>query len=143
MVIDGFHFAKSDSEKVKWELNARRAEVEKENGTAKLHDLEAVFNGKDGMVLTLKADEGLFDNETRGVRLKSRDKDITMTSKNGYRVSAEDIRWDDGKKELSTDNRVLLTGKDIKIEGKGMVAKSDLQQIRITNGVKTTFTQSR
>jgi lipopolysaccharide export system protein LptC len=53
------------------------------------------------------------------------------------------LAWDGIKQELSTKDNVTLSGKNIKIEGKGMVARSDLQEVKITNGVKTTFTQSR
>jgi lipopolysaccharide export system protein LptC len=57
-------------------------------------------------------------------------------------MQAENLNWNNDKKELRTEDKVKLSGRNIKIEGKGLVARSDLQEVRITNGVKTTFTQS-
>ena len=143
VVIDGFHFANSKNNRENWELSAKKAEVKRDTGLTDLKDLEATFNGEDGNALRLKADEGTFDSNTKAIKLNSRDKDITITSSNGYRMSAKDLSWDGKGKQLKTDEKVRLSGKNIEIEGKGLVARSDLQEVRITNGVKTVFSQSR
>lgn len=141
--IDGFRFSNTDNEKGNWDLTARKAEVRKDTGIASLKDLQAIFNGNGGTVLTLKADSGTFDTNSKDVNLLSNDKDIKITSSSGYEMSAKDLRWDNEKKELSTNHFVKLSGRNIKIEGRGLVARSDLQEVKITNGVKTVFTQSR
>lgn len=141
--IDGFRFSNTDNEKGNWDLTARKADVRKDTGIASLKDLQAIFNGNDGTVLTLKADSGTFDTNSKDVKLLSKDKDIKITSSSGYEMFAKNLRWDNDKKELSTDDVVKLSGRNIKIEGRGLVARSDLQEVKITNGVKTVFTQSR
>ncbi len=143
VVIDGFHFAKSETEKVSWELSAKKAEVGKDTGKAKLQELQAVFNGRNGMVLNLLADEGVFDTNSKDVRLTRKNNDVTVTSNNGYRICAKDLCWDNGKKELSTQNGVTINGDNMKTEGKGLVARSDLQEVRILHGVRTEFRQAR
>jgi len=143
VVIDGFHFAKSDTDKGGWVLDAKKAEVTKETGKAKLRDLQGRYSGKDGMVLTMNADEGMFDTGTKAISLTGRANDVTVKSSNGYSMSARELSWDDVKKELTTDNKVVIKGDNIKIEGKGLVARSDLQEVRITNGVRTEFTHTR
>ncbi|MBI5191118.1 MAG: LPS export ABC transporter periplasmic protein LptC [Nitrospirae bacterium] len=141
VVIDQFHFANSESDKVSWELSAARAEMRKDEGMARLRDLKAVFNGRDGMVLTLVADGGTFEEGTRAITLGGGDGPVTLTSSNGYTMSAEDLSWDDVKKTLSTDNHITIKGSAIDIEGRGMVARADLQEVRITDGVRTVFRQ--
>ena len=143
VVIDGFRYAKTGSDNSEWNLKARTAEMQKSTGLAKLNQLEAVFSAKDGSTLKLTADGGVFDSNTRNIKIARRDKDIVVTSNKGYVMCAEDLNWDDKKKLLTTDNAVTLKGRNIKIEGRGMVANSDLQEVRITNGVKTVFTQGR
>jgi LPS export ABC transporter protein LptC len=141
VMIDGFRFAKTEEGKDNWELVAKKAEVEKDTGRAKLQDLEATFNAKGGMVMKLKADRGTFDSSTKAVSVGSTGNPVTVESSSGYKMSVRDMSWDDKRQELSTSKGVTLTGKNIKIEGKGMVARTDLQEIRITDGVKTTFSQ--
>jgi len=143
VTIDGFRFANTENEVLSWQLNAAKAEMKKDTGMAKLHDLEAVFNGKDGMVVKLKADEGAFDTGTKAIRLSRADKDITITSNNGCTIAVRELNWDNNKRELSTNDKVTIDSKNLRIEGRGLVARSDLQEVRINNGVKTTFTPSK
>ena len=144
VVIDGFRYAKNDTDADgNWQLTAKTAHMKKDTGLAKLKDLEAVWGGKDGLVLTMKADQGFFDSGTKGIKVLSGEKDILIKSSNGYTMTAKDLSWDSARKELSTPGSVVLSGKDVKIEGKGLVARSDLQEVRITNGVRTEFSQSK
>lgn len=144
VVIDGFKFAKNDGMGENWELTARTAKMKKDTGKANLTDLEAVYNAKDGVVLKLTADNGTYDSKSKRMEAAGKDRDnVVVTSNNGYRMTSPTLAWDGVKHELSTKDNVTLSGSNIKIEGKGMVARSDLQEVRITDGVKTTFTQSR
>ena len=144
VVIDGFKFARNDGMGENWALTARKAEMKKDTGKANLTDLEAVYNAKDGIVLKLTADNGTYDSKSKRMEAAGKDKEeVVITSNNGYRMTSPTLAWDGIKQELSTKDNVTLSGKNIKIEGKGMVARSDLQEVKITDGVKTTFTQSR
>lgn len=143
VVIDGFNFSRSDVEGAEWSLKARKAEVSKKTGVARLHDLEAVINAGNGTVLTLTAEQGVFDTGTKSMRLMGGGKDVSLTSNRGYEMGLEDVSWDDTSRELSTRNRVTIDSKNIKLEGRGMVAKADLQEVRIVDGVRTVFRMSR
>jgi LPS export ABC transporter protein LptC len=142
VVIDGFNFSKTEDDSSAWELFAKRAEVSKKTGMARLKDLDAVIRAKDGLVFNLKAENGEFDTATKKMRLTGGDKGVTVRSSNGYRMSLRDVRWDNDAKELSTDGRVTIDGSNIRIEGKGMVARTDRQEVRIVDGVRTVFTPS-
>ncbi|HLB24992.1 MAG TPA: LPS export ABC transporter periplasmic protein LptC [Nitrospirota bacterium] len=143
VVIDGFRYARNDGGTENWELKARRAEMKKETGMANLRDLEATFSGNNGTVLTLKADEGTFDSNSKDVRLDGRGGGVTVTSNSGYTIDSESLSWDNEKRVLSTDDKVTLSGKNIKIEGRGLVARPDLQEVRFNNGVRTVFSASK
>ncbi len=144
VVINGFKFAKNDGIGANWALTARTAKMKNDTGKANLTDLEAVYNAKGGVVLKLTADNGTYDSKLKRMNAAGKDNDkVVVTSSNGYRMTSPTLAWDGIKQELSTKDNVTLSGKNIKIEGKGMVARSDLQEVTITNGVKTTFTQSR
>jgi len=142
VVINGFNFSKTEGDNSTWELFAKRAEVRKDTGLAKLEDLDAVIRAKDGSVFKLKADSGEFDTGTKKMMLTGGDKGVVVSSSNGYRMTLSDVRWDNDSKELSTDGRVTIDGNNMRIEGKGMVARTDLQEVRIVDGVKTVFTPS-
>ena len=143
ILVDGFRFSKKENETSDWDLTARKATMKKDTGKAHLDDLEATFNEKDGTVIKLKADQGTFDSNAKTAEVMKKDNEVKVTSNKGYTLTANELNWDGVKKELKTDDRVTLSGKNIKIEGKGLKARTDLQEVRITDGVKTTFTQSR
>ncbi len=143
VVIDGFKFARNDGVGENWQLTAKRATMKKSTGKARLTDLEAVYNAKNGTVLTLTADKGTYDSKTKRMKAVGDGKDVVITSNNGYRMTSPSLAWDGVERELTTKDEVTLSGRNIKIEGKGMVARSDLQEVRITNGVKTIFTPSK
>jgi LPS export ABC transporter protein LptC len=140
--IDGFRFSNTEKDKGNWDVVAKRADIRKDTGVARLKDLQAVFTGENGSVLSLESGEGTFNTNSKDVELFPEDKNIKITSSSGYVMHAENLNWDNDKKELRTEDKVTLCGKNIKIEGKGLVARSDLQEVKITNGVKTVFTQS-
>ena len=142
VLVDGFRYSKRVDDKSNWELIARKAAMKKDTGKARLEDLDATFNEKDGTVITLKADRGTFDSNAKTATVMKKDNVVRVTSNKGYTLTANELNWDGEKKELETDDRVTLTGKNIKVEGRGMKARIDLQEVRITDGVKTTFTQS-
>jgi len=142
VVINGFNFSKTEGDSSAWELFAKRAEVRKDTGLAKLEDMDAVIRTRDGSVFKLKADSGEFDTGTKKMRLNGGDKGVVVSSSSGYRMTLRDVRWDNDSKELSTDGRVTIDGNNMRIEGKGMVARTDLQEVRIVDGVKTVFTPS-
>lgn len=140
--IEGFRFSNTEKDKGNWNVIAKRADIRKDTGDAKLEDLQAVFTGESGSVLSLESGEGVFNTNSKDVKLYPKDKNIKITSNNGYVIHAENLDWNNDKKELRTKDKVTLSGKNIKIEGKGLVARSDLQEVKITNGVKTVFTQA-
>ena len=142
VVIEGFRLSNTEKDKGNWNIVAKHADIRKDTGDANLKELQAVFTGENGTVLTLDSNEGMFNSNSKDVKLYPKDKNIKITTNNGYVMNAENLNWNNEKKELRTDDNVKLSGKNIKIEGKGLVARSDLQEVRITNGVKTTFTQS-
>ncbi len=140
--IEGFRLSNTEKDKGNWDVVAKRADIRKDTGDANLKDLQAVFTGENGTILNLESDEGIYNTNSKDVKLYPKDKDVKITTNNGYVMHAENLNWNNDKKELRTEDNVKLSSKNIKIEGKGLVARSDLQEVRITNGVKTVFTQS-
>jgi len=139
VVMDGFSFSKTDEGATGWRLDAKKAELHKESGLAKLEDLEAVYESGNGTVLTLTADRGEFNTETRAMRLARVDKDIKLSSSEGYDMYLKDLEWDDKLRELKTKDPVVIKGDRLKLEGGGMVADADMEEIRIVDGVRTVF----
>lgn len=139
VLINGFHANSNEVGKESWNLNAKKAEVSKSTGVAKLQDLEGNYNTSRGKSLVLHADEGTYDAASKAVTLSGRNNGVTVTSGDGYTVSSDNISWDNTRKQLRTTSVVTVKGKNIKIEGKGLVANTDQQELRITDGVKTTF----
>jgi len=139
VVMDGFSFSKTDDEASRWRLDAKRAKLKKKSRIAKLEDLEAVYESGKGTVLTLTADRGIFNTETRAMRLSSVRRDIKVSSNDGYDMFLKDVEWDDEQGELKTEDKVVIQGERLFLEGGGMVADANMEEIRIVDGVRTVF----
>jgi len=143
VVMDGFSFSKTEDGATGWRLDAKKAELHKESGLAKLEDLQAVYQSGNGRVLTLTADKGEFNTETRAMRLERVDKDVKLSSSDGYSMFLKDVEWDNKLRQLKTTGRVTIEGESLKLEGGGMVADADMEEIRIVDGVRTVFNMVR
>lgn len=142
VVIDGFNFARSEGADSDWRLTAKQAVVSKQSGMATLTGLTAIIGTGTGREVTLTAESGSFDTNTNAVELSGGD-GVKLSTDDGYVMRFEDLRWDDSSKELTTDKSVRIDGRNIEMVGKGMVARADLQEVRITDGVRTVFKPGR
>lgn len=143
VVIEKFHLSQTEKDRVKWELKAESAELYREEKKAILINIELTFWKTEGDIagntIILKGEEGILNTETRDVLLKGKTKDIEVTTDKGYTFTVSSLRWDEAKRQIFSDDDVILIGPNLKVSGKGILFNVDTQQIKVLNNVKTVY----
>jgi LPS export ABC transporter protein LptC len=129
--IEGLNILHRENGNTIWKLNARTADFTKDDNIVELKNV-TVNVPKNG--LTLYADTGKYDLLSRNFIINS---DIQALAKD-YRIITSSLDYDASSGTARTDQRIIIEGKNFKVEGKGMTLDSK-QTVRIRNNVKATF----
>lgn len=131
--IKGFHLARKDGEKIKWELTAERAVFPEGNKEILLKDLTVKIHHKPEVILT--GGEGNYNIEGKELII-SKLVDVVIDSS---RLTTASLTWHGEEEMITTYDSVRLTGKNFLMEGKGLTVKVRDQQVKILNDVKGIF----
>ena len=131
--IEGLEILHRKNGNTIWKLNARKADFTNDENMVELSNLTVTVQ-KNGM--TLYADKGKYDLLTKNFTINS---DIQAEAKD-YRIITSSIDYDASTGDVTTDDKIIVEGKDkkFKVEGKGMTLDSE-QRVTIKNDVKATF----
>ncbi len=128
----GFHLTHKDGNKIKWELISENAtfpegnrEVILKDLTMKIHEYKIALTGGSGTYNI--QDKNLIIN--RPIKI-----DI-----DGNKLTTDSLMWNGDKELISTNDAIKFEGKNFLIEGIGLIAKTENQQIRILENVKGIF----
>ena len=115
-----------------WVLTAKRADLLADGKEALLSGVEMKLEQKG---ISVEADKGLYDMETKNVRV-----DGVITARNeNYVITTRGVTIDSAVGTLETEQEVKIEGRKFDLEGKGMIADNNAQKVRIFNNVKATF----
>ncbi len=129
--IEGLRIIHRTKGEASWTIMAKRADFTRDERTAKM-DSVVIDIQKEG--ITLNAEKGVFDLETKDLKLED---NITLKSK-GYEMALRDLSWDPAKGLLRSDQKIELKGKNFSIVGDGLFA-TEKQQLRLHRNVKAIF----
>lgn len=117
--------------KLQWSLTTDKAVISRDGDKARM---QAVTMNIPGRGMTVDADSGVYDMDTRDVTLtgnvRARTEDFVI------KAALVRLRPDEG--ELSADDRVVLEGEGFMIEGNGLEANTK-QKVRLLRDVKAVF----
>ena len=115
-----------------WVLQAKRADMTRDGKQALLSGVEIKLE-KQGM--TVSADRGLYDMETRQISVEG----VLHASNSNYMLTTSQALIDGNKGNFDTAGDVTIKGKKFELEGKGMQADNNQHKVRILKDVKATF----
>jgi LPS export ABC transporter protein LptC len=128
----GFHLTYKDGNKIKWELISENAtfpegnrEVILKDLTMKIHEYKIALTGGSGTYNI--QDKNLIIN--RPIKI-----DI-----DGNKLTTDSLTWNGDEELISTKDAIKFEGKNFLIEGIGLIAKTENQQIKILENVKGIF----
>jgi LPS export ABC transporter protein LptC len=129
--LEGVTVVNQRSGKLQWSFTTDRAVISEDGAAA---SMQAVTINIPATGMTVKADSGVYDIDTRDVALTG---NITAQAEDYVlRTGSVSLRTDEGV--LSTDDRVVLEGEGFRIEGQGLRADQK-QRVRLLRDVNAVF----
>ena len=119
-----------------WELEAISAQYFKEESTVFFDKVKATFFGKNGQRYVLVGEKGKFNTQTKAIEVFN---GVTLSSSDGYQMRTRSLKYMAEKKELSTSDRIEITGPQLRVEGIGLIVELDRQQMKVLRQVTTTL----
>lgn len=136
--LDRVHYTETRKGVKEWELEAASALYFKEEGTVILNHVTATFFAPGGQTYKLQAQKGKYHTLTKSIEVAE---DVRIDSSEGYRLRTQSLQYFTERKELRTPDPVELEGRDLRVEGTGLVVEVDHQRVRILRNVTTTLLQ--
>jgi LPS export ABC transporter protein LptC len=121
-----------------WELEAESAVYFKEENTVQLEKIKAKFFGKNLETYVLQGGKGKFNTQTKEIEIFD---GVKVDSSDGYQFLTRSLRYQSGKKELTTPDPVEMSGPQVHIQGIGLILEIDSQRLKILRQVQTTLSQ--
>lgn len=116
-----------------WTLTAKQLEVDLDTQDASMHGIEGTFYSEDGRTLTLKADEGHMDHETRDVVLTG---SVNAVMSDGANLTANELKWTAAAGELAAAGDAQIAREDLRATGDRITSTDEFRQFRITGNAR-------
>lgn len=98
-------------------LKARRVSSYDSNESLELEEVEAIVFDKDKRPIHIFGGQGVYDVQNQVLTLE---KDVLVTTRDGYELRSPELRFQTKDKKVKTSEQVRMTGKNMKINGKGL-----------------------
>lgn len=135
--IDKVHYSGSKDGRVEWELDAGSAKRSKDEDTLVLDDVKLTFYSRDGKPYVLTAREGGFRQSAGEVAVSG---DVVVDAKaNGYRLTTESLKYSMNTKKVSSDVRVIITSREMRVEGIGFTGDIGRERFTLLKSVHAVF----
>lgn len=113
----------------KWELSGACADIL--SNVIKLDYVVAKAYGDDAS-LTLKADSGIYDKNTKDIHLQ---KNVIGRSSDGARIITDSLDWKDKTEQVTTDALVRIEKDNLFSVGRGAVGSPGLKKVELKKDV--------
>ncbi len=128
----GFHLTYKDGDKIKWELMSENATFPEGNKEVVLKDLTMRIHE---YKIALTGGSGIYNVQEKNLTIN---KPIEIVI-DGNKLTTDSLTWESDKGLISTKDPIKFEGKNFLIQGTGLIAKTQNQQIKILDNVKGTF----
>lgn len=121
-----------------WELEADSATYFKDQNTVNLEKVKATFFGKNRETYVLVGKKGKFNTQTKEIEVFL---GVQIDSSDGYRMRTQSLKYQPDKRELSTPDRVEMSGPQFHVDGIGLIVELDRQRLKVLSQVTTTLSR--
>jgi LPS export ABC transporter protein LptC len=132
-ILEGFEMTSIRGVSPEWTFQARRAEIFERLHLAKAVEISVAYLKKAEKISWLRADFGSIQTETHRMQVEGH---VVMISKDGVVLETESLQWEPDSKKIVTKAPVLVRRGQSVLTGEGLVANTDLEDIRILKNVK-------
>ena len=133
MEIKDVHYSHTNEDALKeWELNAKSAQFFKEKNLVIFKDVVVTFYSKEGKRYTLTGDQGQLFTDTQNIILTG-----SVVGK-GYQgeFHTNSLKYDAQERKMRTSDKVRFQGKQLGVEGVGMVVDVEKERLSLLNDVR-------
>src|SRR5580692_1420290 len=133
-VIEKFHLVSTVGGQKRWEYFSDRARLYQNQKQAYSDNIYAQYYKKDKLVSTLTADSAIVNTETNATQAVGH---VELIVENGSKLETDKLNWDPETDQIKTDGLVhVFKGMD-DITAVGLVADTQLNNIRFNKEVRT------
>lgn len=133
LTLEDIHYVETKGKRKEWELRAKQGEYFRQGDYTILHDIDVTFFSQDGRTITMRGGRGSM-KERKEINVWG---GVVVSSSDGYRFATNSLRYDDVRREITTDDPVVLEGKGILTTGVGLVVDLNTKKITILRKVQT------
>ena len=133
-VIDKLHLVSTVLGLKRWELYADGARVYQSQKLAYADNIYAQFYKKEKLTSTLTADKAIINTETNATEAQGH---VELIVENGSKLETEKLNWNPDTDQIKTDGFVHVYKGEDDITAIGMVADTQLNNIRFSKDVHT------
>ncbi len=136
-VISDFTIIETEKGQKSWILEAARAKIKKNDSginIIEVSDFNVVFLNKGDKVI-LKARKGNYNKQNSNIN--TRGKVVIKSSQK--KIITSNVNWDPVSGEFRTKEKVEIHSSEGVLKGTGMIASSDLSDIKLTKDIEGEF----
>ncbi len=133
-VILKFHLVSTVKGEKHWEMNSDKAMLYQNQKQAYADQIFAQYFKKNKIVSTLTADKAVINTETNATLAEGH---VELVVDNGSKLETAKLNWNPDNDEIQTDGRVHVYKGADEISAVGLVADTQLNNIRFKSDVRT------
>ncbi len=138
-LIEKFHLISTVQGKRRWELFSDTARVFQASKQAFADQIYAQYYKNDHIISTLTADKAIINTDTNATQAQGH---VELITENGSKLMTDTLNWDPATDQIKTDDRVRVYKGMDDITATGMVADTQLNNIRFIRDVQTSVKDS-
>ena len=144
--MEKVRFLEKVADRKTWELEADSAEIDPAKDVITLEEIQTSFYPQEKSQPTklpdrkgnstearLRAKSGRINRKTKEMEVAG---DVELIRGDGISITTETLKWNDGKREIRTNDPVKIRSNGMEIEGTGMVSRVDDSSIKVEGPVK-------
>ncbi|MBI5047780.1 MAG: LPS export ABC transporter periplasmic protein LptC [Deltaproteobacteria bacterium] len=132
--IEKARYAESRDGQKEWELEADSAQYFKSDNLTVFENVKVVFYSENGINYTLEGKTGKLRNDTKDMDIFG---NVVVTSADGYQLKTDSLKYTAIVKQISTKDKVVFTGPNIRIDGVGFLADMVTERASVLANVRT------
>ncbi len=134
--IDKVHYSGNKGGRVEWVLDAESAKRSGNGDLLVLDTLKLIFYTKAGKTYTLTAKKGQYKESTGEIEVSG---NVVVESEDGLSLKTERLKYSMNAKEITTEERVFITSKNMDVTGVGLLSEVDRGKIFLQKNIKAVF----
>ena len=140
--IEGFVYRQTDEGRVRWEVEAQKAESRESEQHVLLKQVQVRLFDRQGQEqeMQLEAEEGTMNTVNGDFDLRNQEDPIAIELANGYTILTPHVHWVDAEQTISTDRPVTIHGPGVIITGIGLVAELKTETLGVLDDVHVRIT---